>query len=37
LQSGSWTTIQTVPADASGAATFTIPITSIGFYRLFTP
>ena len=39
LQSGSWTTVQTVPADASGAATFTIPTTSIGsrFYRLFTP
>ena len=39
LQSGSWTTVQTVPADASGAATFTISATSIGsrFYRLFTP
>ena len=35
----SWLTIQTVPADASGTADFTIPITSIGsrFYRLFTP
>jgi hypothetical protein len=39
LQSGSWTTVQTVPADALGTATFTIPTTSIGsrFYRLFTP
>jgi hypothetical protein len=39
LQPGSWATIQTVPADALGAATFTIPATSIGsrFYRLFTP
>jgi hypothetical protein len=39
LQPGSWTTVQTVPADALGAATFTIPATSIGsrFYRLFTP
>jgi hypothetical protein len=39
LQSGSWTTVQTVPADASGTATFTISTTSIGsrFYRLFTP
>jgi hypothetical protein len=39
MQSGSWTTIQTVPADTSGAATFTVQATSIGsrFYRLFTP
>jgi hypothetical protein len=39
MESDSWTTIQTVPADASGAATFTIPTTSNGsqFYRLFTP
>jgi hypothetical protein len=39
LQPGSWTTVQTVPADASGAVTFTITATSIGsrFYRLFTP
>ena len=39
LEPGSWTTIQTVPAEASGTATLTIPTPSVGprFYRLFTP
>lgn len=39
MQSGSWSTIQTIAADPSGAASFTIPATPTGsrFYRLFTP
>lgn len=39
LSAGSWTTTQTTAADASGNASFSIPLATSGsrFYRLYTP
>ncbi len=39
LAAGSWTAIQTTAADASGGASFSIPVGATGskFYRLYTP